>query len=539
MQAVEGVGAVVPPPAQKQTASAPPTPLHPEGTPRALSPSEEFPGPPGQAPHSVTMTDAWMPGSGSKAELPGMPMSPQGNGRSELGAEAPPPAPSPMSPPPQPRIDIEPPVSSERPTTGGGRPSNASEQCFEVPLEEVLTQATEAFGQIATALSSTKWDRRAQALKGITAVLKGLDIKASPMAAGIGREISFASDGSSGARGLQLRDHARCFNAACLILHIALRDKVLPVLLAAHELYRVTFEHGRAAVTEAEAARAANALFPHILAKLGELNIRLHESACSCVLFTASQPFFGISSSLARLQDVIEGRGQQASGLRGQQKMRVYYGVLQAVEMLMRQSPGRRDHEGDETDAVTTWTPADITPFIISGLNADSVTGARVQQAALGLATTVYTTLGKASLLPILEQLSPAAKDILVSRFEEEGEDLEDPDGGDGDEDCIELTGDDGLCVFGVGLRPNANLSKSHTTDGEECLMDEILEDTGLVFDGQALTKKRHTHSELDEELTGLGFFDEDELEQLPTATSMPELCLGGRRLRSKDGLLS
>jgi len=406
-----------------------------------------------------------------------------------------------------------------------------------------LKQATEAFGQIATALSSTKWDRRVQALKGITTVLKGLDIKSTPTNAGSN---SFPHE-SSGSRGMQLRDHAKCFQAACLILNIVMKDKVLPVLLAAHELYRVTFEHGRAAVSEAEASMAANALLPHILAKLGELNIKLHDSACTCVMFTAKQSFFGVPSVLARLLEVVEGRGAQqlAGGLRGQQKMRVHYGVLQAVEMLVKQSPGRREGEGDTADALATWTPADVAPFIVSGLHADSVTGARVQQAALSLAMTAYTTLGKAALTSssLLDQLTPHAKEMLITRLEEEGEDLEDLDGDDGDEECIELTGADSLCVLGVGLRPQKETSpsKQNTTDGEECLMDNILEDTGLVFDGQALEKKDTILSDLDEELTGLGLIDEeDDLDQLDTDTSMPELRISGKgRLRTKKALLS
>lgn len=565
MQAVEGIEKVVPPPAQKQTASAPPTPQHPEGTPRALSPSEEFPLPPGRP-----MTDAWLPGGASSPavrrddsvtaeqdELPGVPMDlaatlpavlpgvPQSPAQSydyapalrnaaspsgTAGSPAPPPAPGPAPQAPQPVVDsdLQPVTRTSKPTPSAG----ASDECLDLPLEEVLKQATEAFGQIACALSSTKWDRRVQALKGITTVLKGLDIKT-----GLG---SLAAEGNTGgARGLQLRDHARCFNAACLILHIVMREKVLPVLLAAHELYKVTFEHGRAAVTEAHALRAADELFPHILAKLGDLNIRLHESACSCVLFTAMQPFFGITVVLARLFDVVDGRGvQQTSTLRGQQKMRVHYGVLQAVEMLLKQSPGRREDEGDVADAVATWSPADIAPFIVVGLHADSVTGARVQQGALGLAMNVYTTLGKSALLPILAELSSAAKDILAARLEEEGEDIEDLEGDDPDEECIEFSGD--LCVLGVGLQPQLSIAKANTTDGEECLMDEILEDTGLVFDGQALGKKQAPlRSVLDEELKGLDLnnFDEDDLDQLDTATSMGSGNV--RRLRSKEGLLS
>jgi hypothetical protein len=504
VQPVDGVGTVVPPPAQKQTASAPPTPLHPEGTPRASPQGEEFPDRPQDVTRSVTMTEGWMTGAMSGTLPPGPSLrdgakadaSPKNDGypsASEVEASA----------PPQPVVDTEPPLkcwASEGDVTGQG---------LELPLEEVLKQATEAFGQIATALSSTKWDRRVQALKGITTVLKGLDMKGLRCGDG---------GAGGGARGLQLRDHARCFKSACLILHIVMKDKVLPVLLAAHELYRVTFEHGRAAVSEAEATSAASALFPHILAKLGELNIRLHESACDCVLFTAKQPLFGFSLVLERLADVLEGRGPpQASALRGQQKVRVHCGVMQAVEILIRNAPGRQAGEGDHTDTVSTWTPADLFPFVKSGLHADSVTGARVQQAALGLAMNVYTTLGKAALLPVLEQLTPAAKDILVSRLAEEGEDLEDIDEADGDEDCIELSGADGFCVLGVGLRPHAEpciISKMNvTTDGEECLMDAILEDTGLVFDGKALGKKQPIKSALDEELLGLGgFLDEVEL---------------------------
>lgn len=461
--------------------------------------------------------------------------SPQSDGHCLVGEAA-----TQSSSPPQPVVDAElqPPASVHNCSSGtDGGSDLSSQRPLDVPLEEVLKQATEAFGQIASALSSTKWDRRVQALKGVTTVLKGLDIKvATPM----GQHNRSLTDEATagGARGLQLRDHARCFHAACLILNIVMRDKVLPVVLAAHELYRVAFEHSQAFATEAEAFGAVDALFPHILGKLGELNIRLHESACACVLFTATQPFFGVSLVLARLLDVVDGRGaHQATALRGQQKMRVLSGVLQAVDMLIKKSPARRDGEGDAVDAVATWTPADVAPFIVSGLQADSVTGARVQQASLGLAMHIYMTLGKGALSPVVEQLSPAAKDLLVSRLEQEGEDIEDLDGDDGDEEeCIELTGADSLCIMGVGLRPkpDPSIAKPNTTDHEECLMDEILEDTGLVMDCKGFGKNHASQSELDEELLDLGL---DDLEQLATATSLPE---GSRWMsKNKQALLS
>merc|ERR1719198_1427650 len=120
---------------------------------------------------------------------------------------------------------------------------------------------------------------------------------------------------------------------------------------------------------------------------------------------------------------------------------------------------------------------------------------------------------------------------------------MEDLDGAEGDEDCIELTGADSLCIMGVGLRPHpsSSLSKPNTTDGEESLMDNILEDTGLVFGGQALDKKETILSDLDEELTGLGLssLEDDDLDQLDTDTSLPELRSSGKgRLRTKNALL-
>jgi len=532
--AVEGIPAICPPPAQKQTASAPPTPLHPEGTPRALTPSGEFPGPPGSAVNikgSVSLTEGWMRGAHGSAS--------EAASSAALLRQSP-------SPPPDAglRLSLDAPATEDQKPfltssvtharASGGREAGAGFEGIaspsgegmnlDVPLEEVLTQSTEAFGQIATSLSSTKWDRRVQALKGITAVIKGMDIKVnSPSSVGVGHALSgdsgaaMAASGAAEPKGLQLRDHARCFHASCLILHIAMRDKVLPVMSAAHELYRVTFDLGRGCVPEDEACAAMTTLFQHLLVKLGELNIRLHESACACVVFSARQPFFGLARVIARLQGFLDDRGvttptrglQAASVPRGPQRLRVHSGVLSVVAQLLRHFPGRREGEGDATDAVGTWSPSDINPFIISGLAVDAVTGARVQQAAVGIGLTVCTTLGKASLKPVVAQLSPAGQELLVSRLEEEGEDWEDDELGEEGDECIELTGADSLCVLGVGLKPQPGWTKpSMTTVGEECFMDSILEETGLVFEGQSLGPKLYK-TELDEELSGLGLDQE------------------------------
>merc|ERR1719478_1036823 len=175
VQAVEGVQQVVPPPAQKQTASAPPTPQHPEGTPRTSSPSGEFPEPQGGSmKRSATMTDAWMPGSSSAStslrdtpavagQVPDLPGALQSEGYAtspkkegypskdgKTATQAPPPPPGPAPAAAQPVVDTEPRLS-----TGSSRPVSGGVSHLDLPLEEVLKLATEAFGSsIATALSS-------------------------------------------------------------------------------------------------------------------------------------------------------------------------------------------------------------------------------------------------------------------------------------------------------------------------------------------------------------------------------------------------
>lgn len=402
-------------------------------------------------------------------------------------------------------------AASAKPAEAGPGAAAAEQLRFDLPLEEVLALATEAFGSIAEALSSPKWDRRVQALKGVGTVLKGLDLRSG---AG-GGEVQQRSS-----KGLQLRDGRRCFRAACLILNIALRDKVLPVLFGAHELYRITFEHGQAAVPEEEASAAMAKLLEHILAKLGEVNIKMHESACTAFVFsTGRPPWMGLSTAFARLRQHLE-----ESQARGLQRMRVHAGVLDAVGQLLRRFPGRREGEGDESDASAAWSPADVAPFVIGGATVDAVMGARVQQAAAALAVTVYTTLGKCSLDVVMKDLPEAAKDLVLQKVEEETGDVaedgdfDDPDdeAGGGEELPPGAVGGIDLCVMGTALRAPTMAEKAQLTrtDGkEENMMDDILEETGLVFQGQGLrgsqVKKDALYaSPLEEEMRSLGLLD-------------------------------
>jgi len=161
--------------------------------------------------------------------------------------------------------------------------------------------------------------------------------------------------------------------------------------------------------------------------------------------------------------------------------MRVHVGVLDVVGQLLRRFPGRHMGEGDESDSAAAWSPAEVQPFVAGGAHVDAVLGSRVQAAAAGLAVTVYTTLGKGSLDQVMAGLPVPVKELILEKIEEE-----EPVGMD---DLPEGEGLD-LCVTGVALRPptHAHRAKISNTDGqEESIMDEILEDAGLVFQGGGL----------------------------------------------------
>merc|ERR1719421_1407490 len=147
---------------------------------------------------------------------------------------------------------------------------------------------------------------------------------------------------------------------------------------------------------------AMEILFGHLLAKLGDSNIRLHESARGAVLFSAEKDCFGLQITLSCLRrhlDLAEKGGSEAlqspkdsapspKGRQGAAKAKAYGGVLDTVNFLLQHFPGRREDEGDEEDAVATWTQWDIAPFVVGGL--DGAMGPRVRNNAVNLAVTVH-----------------------------------------------------------------------------------------------------------------------------------------------------
>lgn len=298
-------------------------------------------------------------------------------------------------------------------------------------------------------------------------------------------------------------DRATCWRLSCQLLNQVMRDKVMPVRLAAFDLFVDTFGKVEgAAVAQAEANFALSVLVEHLIDRLGDSNLRLHESARRCVLFAAEMPaLLGLGGVLARLRARMEGS-------KGNERTKVHFGILDVVNVLLEHFPGRRGapvgHQGDEDllddadaarSSVDSWTQHDVAAFIVAGM--DDSLGQRVRDRAAALAVTVYQTFGMEATKPILAGLRPAKQALLKQKFEEsELEDGEFPDDEDDGEEGTVLAGAalEGLVVCGSAVRAPVWYGSSPEPGGlpgamgdEEMLMDGILEDAGMVFGGTGI----------------------------------------------------
>jgi hypothetical protein len=373
---------------------------------------------------------------------------------------------------------------------------------FDIAPEQLHQRIAVAFGpMIATSLQSPKWDKRSQALKEVCSVIKGLDLQ------------GMAKPGSTGVLGKELQkpDRARCWRISCQLLHRCLGDKVMPVRLASLELYTDAFVNIPSFVAEEEVDLALNVLFECIIERLGDSSLRLHESARRCVILTAEhQDLLGLGAVLSRLRTRLE----SCQG-RGGERTKVYFGILDAVHVLLQHFPGRRSSDGlgDDDDeacvahsSADSWTQHDIAPFVAAGMADDSL-GPRVRNSAVQLAVAVYQTFGMDSVKPLLAGLRPAKQALLKQKFQESEEDGGLGDGDDdgedgGDDDGQELRNVDlsGLVVQGCGVkRPTWFQQQMQmqvipelpgTIGEEEVMMDGILEEAGAVFSGAGIVQE-------------------------------------------------
>mmetsp|Transcript_13817 Transcript_13817/g.23801 ORF Transcript_13817/g.23801 Transcript_13817/m.23801 type:complete len:488 (-) Transcript_13817:49-1512(-) len=333
---------------------------------------------------------------------------------------------------------------------------------FDAKAEHTYLGITKEFGHmIGSSLQSNKWDRRCQALKSMLQVLKGLDLE------------GMAPPGSTGVLGsLRPRDPVKRWRLTCQLLHHVIRDKVMPVRLAALDLYQQAFSDLEC-FEKAEVVYACGVLVEHLIDRLGDSNVRLHEAARRCLIFTAEKPRLGPKVVLERLREKLTAcRSERA---------KVYFGVLDSVLALL-------EHFDQEVDVNESYSAEELAPFILVGLD-DS--GSRVRSCAVQLAGHIYATHGPDVMEPILQKLRPAKQALLRSKFQEIDEEAApDEDDAEEGEERPDLDG------FLIGHAPVAACELDHSPSSEESLMDGILEDAGLVFQGQGII-----HEDLDKEL--------------------------------------
>jgi hypothetical protein len=285
-------------------------------------------------------------------------------------------------------------------------------------------------------------------------------------------------------------------------------EKVMPVRLASHELFQEAFGNAEGLVSQEECRFALDVLIRHVIERLGDSNIRLHESARKCIFFCAERPFLlGLDETLRRLQARLDSCGK------GGEKQKVHNGVLDTVNFLLQHFPGRRmsarnlddDEDEDEgaTDPVSTWTTADIAPFVAAGM--DDSLGPRVRSTVVALAVTVFQTFGMEAMQPVLEGLRPAKQALLRQKFQE-SEDME-PEDFQRNTHCgttsstmatpsdlqsrADTFNDLVVCGNAVKMPP---LPGSFEDPDEEDLMDGILEETGMVFNGSCIVHENFGH---------------------------------------------
>lgn len=461
---------------------------------------------------------------------------------------------------------------------------------FDAPLDVVYNIVGEAFGQmIATSLRSTKWDKRVQAMKAIGSVVKGLECpKSEPGATG--------GAGALG-KGLQTRDRVRCWRATCQLLNHVMGDKVMPVRIATHELFMDVFAN-IADIRREEVSYALGVLLQHVFDKLGDSNLRLHESARKCVLFCADRPeLLGLNAVLSSMRDrldigafsdvasptsggfqttasggfktTLSGGFNKNGGSKAAQK--AYFGILDTVNFLLKHFPGDRGGEAEEDDddddeifgerevgetpprGSGSWTQHDVACFVIAGM--DDSLGHRVRSSALQLAVTLYQTFGMEAMLPMLGCLRPAKQAVLRQKFRESEEEEEEPpkfeDEGSDDGEEVRTVGFEDLMVTGRAVKPPCGLQLPplgstaplpkllEGSVDEENLMDGILEEAGMVFNGAGITNGfgfettasfdlhshllEQEHRLLEEELMNIGMGLDDLEEQQALLISLQE----------------
>eukprot|EP00746_Dinoflagellata_sp_MGD_P162948 gnl/MRDRNA2_/MRDRNA2_90722_c0_seq1.p1 gnl/MRDRNA2_/MRDRNA2_90722_c0~~gnl/MRDRNA2_/MRDRNA2_90722_c0_seq1.p1 ORF type:complete len:554 (+),score=117.27 gnl/MRDRNA2_/MRDRNA2_90722_c0_seq1:91-1752(+) len=261
--------------------------------------------------------------------------------------------------------------------------------------EEYARIVGDTFGPVVLqSLTASKWDRKVDALKNISDVVKKKLVQPSKLATETEKQMISANNAS-------------CFRAACLVLQRSACDKILPVLLASHELIRGVFQQASTIIAEEELMQSLDTVLAQVWPKVGDSNIRLHDSAKSTIVFAAGLRFYRVSVVLERLHALISEKS------RGHMRAKQISGVVDTVCSLVEHFPGTASSSWNPQ----MWTMDQISPFISSGL--DDVVGPRTRIGAVKLAGAAYSKLGREAMDSLLNSLRPAVRNLLLQKFEE------------------------------------------------------------------------------------------------------------------------
>ncbi|CAE7823749.1 unnamed protein product, partial [Symbiodinium sp. KB8] len=337
---------------------------------------------------------------------------------------------------------------------------------FKLSPSEIYAAVAAEFGEeTASLLQSTKWDKRQRGLQSISAVLNGSDLEG----------VAVALPGSARSTKGLFRERAAAWEVSCLVLNHVLRDKVIPVGLTALELFRDTFQNIDVSISAAQVQHAVSVLIEHVMFRIGDSNVRLHEGARRDLVLAASRQLLGIGGVLDRLQQRLE-----TAPPKGGERNKVMFGILDTVAEIIR---SYSESSSTGPPSPHTWSIDVISGFIAAGM--EESLGPRVRNSSVALAAAVYRLRGPKVAETLMAGLRPAKKALLREKFQEideeggsgEPEEEEDSQGGDVRPDL-----DD--CLHVCSALP---VLPGVVAGEEESLMDGILEETGLVFNGAGI----------------------------------------------------
>merc|ERR1712137_477598 len=210
-----------------------------------------------------------------------------------------------------------------------------------MPVDEVYAGVSATFGEMITrSLQSKFWDKRAQALDAMNQTLKT-------------RATTWQRFG----------EHDRQWRLSCLVLHHVLPSKVVPIQRAALELFATILEHPDGSMMQEQVHFAIDVLIEHVIDRLGDSNVLMHESARRCILLCSErEELLGLKGAFVKLRGRLTSANGKASG-------KVYIGILDTANFLLQQFHGyNSDVESSEPPTMDSWNQYDVAPFIILGL---------------------------------------------------------------------------------------------------------------------------------------------------------------------------